>query len=290
MPIRRRCRAEGRKREQPSEHNGTSAVVPLARNGAFLGNSPAMCTLSGSGSYALAGQGMPSIPTSAVILILVALAVFTVLIIVGRGGRLRSFQLSMLKDLFKLRGTLDTQHDTPGSDVRSSEHHDLAHRIIAWLREQQPQRVRGSYVLTETTHDNAQTAARLYSKVNGYIIGTCFFESPFYGRGDFASNIDENSTFVRITKAEVCDDATARDTRAVLDGFSCKAELVVIPEEVEVSRIGGIFCYLRDRSYLAFMALNNVENSGANRGLVFSGTLAEELFQYLKGFADRVVR
>jgi hypothetical protein len=34
-------------------------------------------------------------------------------------------------------------------------------------------------------------------------------------------------------------------------------------------------------------ALNNAQDTSSNKGLVFSGTFAEELFTYFKGFADK---
>jgi hypothetical protein len=233
---------------------------------------------------------MPDISTAVAIVVIAGLVVVALVIVLARGGRLRSFRLDVLKGMLGFDGTLDTQSVPAGTPVLSvdSEVPDLAHNIIAWLREQQPQRVRGCYVLTDTTQDNAKTAARLYSRVDGEVIGTCFFESPYYGRGDFAATINEKSKFTRLTITDVCDDATAKQVQDVFTTMPCQARLVIVPNGVEVSKIGGIFCHLSDRSFLAFIALNNVQDTSSNRGLVFSGTLAQELFAYFKGFADKL--
>jgi hypothetical protein len=235
---------------------------------------------------------MSNISITVAVVLVVALVVVALLVVLARGGRLKTFRLKLLKGLFDLDGTIDT-HAGAGGDAKQgangmdADHvEDMAHKIIHWLREQKPQRVKGCYVLTDSTHDNAQTAAKLYTRVDGEIIATCFFESPHYGRGDFASNITQKASFVRLTSSDICADDVACLARKCLGDFYCKASLVVVPKGVEISRIGGIFCHLSDRSYLAFIAMNNAQDTSSNKGLVFSGTLAEELFTYFKGFVD----
>jgi len=236
-----------------------------------------------------------NISVTVAVVLVIALVVVALLVVLARGGRLKTFRLKLLKGLFDLDGTIDTdvnagqrvqQSVKSVNEVNGDHVEDLAHKIIHWLREQKPQRVRGCYVLTETTQDNAQTAAKLYTRVDGEVIATCFFESPYYGRGDFASNITEKAWFVRLASADVCDDETVRLARGALANFYCKASLVVVPKDVAISKIGGIFCHLSDRSYLAFIAMNNAQDTSSNKGLVFSGTLAEELFAYFKGFVE----
>jgi hypothetical protein len=231
---------------------------------------------------------MTNVSITVTVIVIVALLVVALIVVLGRGGRLKSFKLDVLKGMLGFGGTLDTK-SPPGADIlhEDEEYQDLAHKIIHWLREQKPQKVKGSYVLTESIHDNAQTAARLYSKVDGQIIGTCFFEGPFYGRGDFATTINQKAHFTRLTTSEVCDEATAKQIEDIFQTMVCKAKLVIIPKNVEVSKIGGIFCRLSDHSHLAFIALNNVQETSTNRGLVFSGTLAQELFGYFQGFVDK---
>jgi len=235
---------------------------------------------------------MGDISVTVAVVLGLALVVAVVAFVLARGGRLQQFRLKLLKGLFDFGGTIDTK--TQAGQLAADMHDgaydeppDLSHGIIRWLQEQEPRHVTGCYVLTESTEHNGKIAARLYSRVDGEIIGTCFFEGPHYGRGDFASNVASNSTFTRLASADVCDTETVSRAREVLRDFACKASLCIVPADVEISRIGGVFCHLSDRSYLAFLALNNAEDAASNRGLVFSGTLAQELFVYFKGFADR---
>lgn len=226
---------------------------------------------------------------ASVIVVIAALGVAALLIFLGRGGRLRSVNFNVLKGLLRFWATLDTKLDRTAiaSHPNDEAPRDLAHGIIQWLREHKPQKVLGCYVLTDSTHDNAQVAAKLFTRVDGDVIATCFFESPFYGRGDFASTIAQKARFTRLTVADACGEELAAQVRGVFKTMPCKARLVVVPQGVEISKIGGIFCHLSDRSFLAFIALNNAEDSSSNRGLVFSGTLAEELFAYFRGFAEK---
>ena len=41
---------------------------------------------------------------------------------------------------------------------------------------------------------------------------------------------------------------------------------------------------MSDGSYIAFMELDNAKDAPQDKGLVFSGSLAEELFNYYKSF------
>ncbi|MCD6395363.1 MAG: hypothetical protein J7M40_17910 [Planctomycetes bacterium] len=170
---------------------------------------------------------MNDISITVAVVLAIALVVVGLLIVLSRGGRLKTFRLKLLKGLFDLDGTIDTD-TTAGrivqeiaSDTGGESVQDLAHNIIRWLREQVPQQVKGCYVLTESTHDNAQTAAKLYTRVDGEIIGTCFFEAPYYGRADFASNITEKASFIRLASEDVCDAESVRLGREVLEGFYC---------------------------------------------------------------------
>jgi len=64
-----------------------------------------------------------------------------------------------------------------------------------------------------------------------------------------------------------------------MNDFVCEAKLITVPDNVEMTKVGGIFCKLPDKSYLAFIALNNAEKK-SNIGLSFCGTVAEYLFKY----------
>jgi hypothetical protein len=145
----------------------------------------------------------------------------------------------------------------------------------------------GYYVITDSRQENARAAAVLYAKLHGEVIATCFFESPDYERGDYANAVASGTRFCRITAADVCNEETAKTVVGRFTGFDCTARLAVIPSGVEISKIGGIFCKFPDKSCLAFIALNNVQDSRSNRGLVFFGVIAQELFRYYKGFTEK---
>lgn len=229
----------------------------------------------------------------AVIVVVLGLAVACLLIYLSRGGKLKTFRLNVLKGMLDFNGTIDTQPtpaeaepmyentSTGGSPV------DLANAIMRWLNESTPYKIEGNYVLTDSTLDNGKVAARLFSKASGKVISTCFFEKPYYGSGDFASTISKGTSYVRLTSEDLCSGEDRVLINRLFSGFECNAALSVVPRDVEVSRIGGIFCELEDGSYLGFFALNNKDNSAQNQGLVFSGTLAKKLYFYYRGFADK---
>lgn len=234
---------------------------------------------------------MNDISIVAAIVVVIALGVALFLIFLFRGGRLKSFNLRVLKDAFDFSGTIDTKTDaekamTSFGGIETLDDESLARKIIQWLQQQTPFRIEGCYVLTDSTKENTQIAARLYSRIDGNIIGTCFFENPYYGRGDFASTISESAKFTRLATQDVCDTEDTIKVKDLFSTFSCKANFVMVPDGVEISKIGGIFCHLSDKSYLAFIALNTQDNS-SNRGLVFSGTLAKELYTYFLGFVNK---
>lgn len=143
--------------------------------------------------------------------------------------------------------------------------------------------VKGWFALTDSTSEQRRIAANLYTELEGEIIGTEFFECPFYGKGDFAKGIKKGSSFTRITTTDVCDKESAKKVKEEFDTFECHAKLVLVGNN-DISKIGGIYCYFNDYSYLAFIALNNYSLKHDNKGLLITGTVAEELFKYYKSF------
>lgn len=160
---------------------------------------------------------------------------------------------------------------------------DQAHEIINWLQGNL-QKITGSYIITNTKNENAKIAGQLYSRVNGEVISTCFFESPDYGHSDYANMISPATKFIRITCNDVCSDVVAKKVIDRLNSFECSASLVVVSSKINISKIGGIFCNLSDGSHLAFIAMNNRGGSNENQGIMLSGTIAREFFQYYKSF------
>ena len=90
-----------------------------------------------------------------------------------------------------------------------------------------------------------------------------------------------------MTTSNVCSLESARIVRERFSNFAANARLVVLPMDVTVSRIGGLFGEMKDGSYLAFIALNNAGGSGENSGIVFSGRIAERFFNYFLSLAAR---
>ncbi len=233
---------------------------------------------------------MSDISLPAAIVIVVALLVLAFGLYLLRGGRLRSLDLQLLKGLFSTKWSIDTRSSK--IDPKESQPTEVideqcaAHQVLKWLQDK-INKTDGCYVITESRHENARTAANLYTRLNGEIIATCFFESPDYGRGDFATTVTVGTKFVRITSSDMCNEDITKTVVARFSEFPCTAQLAIVPANVEISKIGGIFCKFPDKSCLAFIALNNVQDNAFNRGLVFYGVIAEQLFRYYDGFVAR---
>lgn len=144
-------------------------------------------------------------------------------------------------------------------------------------------KVSGSYVFNDNTVENSKTASQLYNLLSGEIIGTCFFEDPSsYGENDFAKFINTGTKFHRLATDSNCPPQSKEKVESAFKSLNCDATLTVLSENYTISKIGGIFSKLPDRSYLAFIALNNTDDNG-NRGVVFCGEIAKQLFEYYLG-------
>jgi len=220
------------------------------------------------------------ISSTVMIVLLAGLVVVVVIVVLSKKGVLSELNLEMLKGMFKL----NTKSDQLAISEKTEEGKELqATKILKWLQEQ-INKVNGSYVLTDSTHENAKIAMQLYTKVTGEIIATCFFESPDYGIGDYAYGISPGTCFNRLTLRSLCNSDTESVVRERIKNFECKGNIIVIDDSVQLSKMGGIFCKMPDKSYLTFIALNSVSYSNRNQGLVFSGTLAQQLFDYYNSF------
>ena len=129
---------------------------------------------------------MNDISSPVMVVLLAGLAVVVVIVVLSKKGVLRELNLELLKGLLKLNTTSDP---LPGSDQIEKGNELQATKILRWLQEQ-INKVDGSYVLTDSTHENAKISMQIYTKVTGEIIATCFFESPDYGIGDYANGIN----------------------------------------------------------------------------------------------------
>ena len=173
-------------------------------------------------------------------------------------------------------------NDTPFEKQYMS--HAVLHVLQARLKKTQ-----GHHTVLETTTENYHAAGTIYGQIHGDIIGTCFFESPNYGKHrDLAEAILPGSRFTRISLRNMCNEETQHKLIEHFQGYRAKSRLIVLPDDVEISKMSGIFCKCDDGSHLAFMALNNYGGAKTeNLGLVFCGDLAEQIYRYYKSFVDR---
>ncbi|MES9900962.1 MAG: hypothetical protein ABW148_18345 [Sedimenticola sp.] len=223
-----------------------------------------------------------------VYVVIAAVVLFAVVIyLTTRGKGKTKTKINILKGVATYEGESDhpTMAESVASDMGNEEQSDQALEAIKYIKETlHPEKVSGNYEITETTQANWIIAARLYTKLDGDIISTALFESPYYGESDLASGIRKGASFTRITNREQCDQGAETSLNEVFSRIECDAKLKVLQKNTEISKIGGIFCKFPDSSYVSFIAMNNYGNNGSNQGIVFSGVIAKQLHQYYKSF------
>jgi len=160
-----------------------------------------------------------------------------------------------------------------------------AYLALKWIQEE-VSIIDGSYIVSTTTLKNKEIATLMYTRCTKRIIGTAFFEDPAQYHDDLAQFVKPDIDFIRITTQEVCPDESQIVVSERLKCFQSNSRLVVVPDDAEISKIGGLFCEMSDGSYLAFIALNNKGNTGENNGVTFCGNTAEELFRYYNSWAS----
>lgn len=162
---------------------------------------------------------------------------------------------------------------------------DEALKTLKWIQEE-IEEINGSYIYSDSTLKNKKIATLLYTKCTKKLIGTAFFEDPNNYKDDLAAFVDQGIEFVRITTGDVCSQESQKGQKEKLRSFQSNARLVVVPADTGISKLGGLFCEMKDGSHLAFIALNNVGNKGENHGLVFCGDTAEHLFKYYESWVS----
>ena len=99
----------------------------------------------------------------------------------------------------------------------------------------------GSYSLPNETDDNMYIAMRLYSKIKGMVISTCFRESPHaYLGSDLAARIKKGSSS-RITKRALLTETERMEVERAYAQYRVTSKLVVLNEGTRISEINGIF-------------------------------------------------
>ena len=225
--------------------------------------------------------------------VVVAIIIFLGVIVYLLRDRLTKLNLDFFRGLIKFNGEASLPTHVPQDTISTAEEempfqeqfmsHAVLHILQADLK-----KTRGHHAILETTTENRHATSTLYGQLHGDIIGTCFFENPNYGEHDLAGTILKTSRFTRITTQDLCDDETKKRVMSQFQDYRARARLIVLDNETEVSKIGGIFCKCDDGSHLAFMALNNwYDATPKNLGLVYCGDIAEQMYKYYKSFVDR---
>ena len=140
----------------------------------------------------------------------------------------------------------------------------------------------GNYYPSDSPTQNYKVANHIYQHADGEIIATSFRENPVkYGERDLARNLPHGGAgFTRITKANLCGKDDARKAKECLDSILPGASLIVLPKELFITSIDGIFCKLTDETYLAFATFPKTGEQHKNRGILFYGDIARAFFEY----------
>jgi len=156
---------------------------------------------------------------------------------------------------------------------------DHAHMVIRTIQ-QEMNMIDGSYIITNSTYENGSVAASLYKHLNGTVIGTSFYENPIkYGHNDFAKALKQGCKFYRITGEELLTNSDLKTIKKQMKNYKAESKIVCLKNSAGFSKISGIYSKLNDNSYLSFIALNSIDGEN-NKGLVFCGNLAKEVFDY----------
>ncbi len=145
----------------------------------------------------------------------------------------------------------------------------------------------GYYYVAEDPTANYKTANHCYQNADGEIIATSFRENPAnYGERDLARNLPNGgSNFTRISTSKICSKDDEQKAKSELDLILPKASLIVLPEELFITSIDGIYCKLTDGTYLAFVTFPDI--GIAQRGVLFYGHIAKYFFDYYHGLKEK---
>jgi len=222
------------------------------------------------------------------IAIIVALAL--VVIIYMLRNNIKSLALNVGK-LLNLSIHTHEKNETESTELLASmseettpeDKDDEALKTLKWIQ-QEIKEINGSYIHSKSTLKNKEIITLMYTKCTQRLIGTAFFENPNEYGDDLAAFVRPGIEYIRITTDDVCPKESQEEQKRKLGSFQSNARFIVVPSNVEISKLGGLFCEMNDNSYLVFIALNNVNNQGENHGLAFCGDTAKKLFQYYESW------
>ena len=148
----------------------------------------------------------------------------------------------------------------------------------------------GNYYLSDSPTQNYKVTNHIFQHADGTIIATSFRENPAkYGERDLARNLPNGGAgFTRITKADICGEDDAIIAKESLDSILPGASIVVLPENLFITSIDGIFCKLTDQTYLAFATFPKTGEQQRNRGILFYGEIAKAFFEYYRDISDKI--
>lgn len=169
------------------------------------------------------------------------------------------------------------------------QHRTKAREILGGIATILAQSTERPLYLTHSTDENFLVARHIYNRANGEIIATAFYENPakYIGR-DLATALAAGPyfKFTRITCREVCNSDSEKRAGKSLSEILEHSKLIVIPKGEAITKIDGIFCKLRDQSYLAFITLRHPDDASKNTGTIFSDKVAQNFFNYYKTLAE----
>jgi len=150
------------------------------------------------------------------------------------------------------------------------------------------QKPKGEYYFTRTSNDNKQVANTIFHRSNEKVIATSFNENPIkYGEGDLISFYKYGgSNIYRITSRDICPEKDEKIIRETMNKVLKGSNLIIIPSDVHITKIDGIFTRQQDDTFLTFIAFHNPLNSTKNCGVIFRDGIAKSFFEYYENLIE----
>ena len=147
---------------------------------------------------------------------------------------------------------------------------------------------KGEYYFTKTSDDNKSVANIIFQNSNEKIISTSFNENPIkYGEGDLISFYKYGgSNIFRISCRDICTENDEVIIKNIMNKVMRGSNFIVIPNNVNFTRIDGIFSRQQDGTYLTFIAFRNPKKPTKNCGVIFRDGIAKSFFEYYENLIE----
>ena len=147
---------------------------------------------------------------------------------------------------------------------------------------------KGGYYFTKSANDNYKVAQLIYSHSDSEIICTAFNENPkLYREADLIRGFNFGGSLVtRITCRNVCSEQDEIDVKNSMTRILKGSNLLVLPENLYLTKIDGIFAKLHDDTYLTFIEFMDHERSDNNKGVIFKDGIAKGFYEYYERIVD----